>query len=86
MDGSRMNVEEADAIVQKIEDALASFRPRAPGIAIEVDGVSLFHVSARALRCEGCGLVVPQPLTLTRQSPVARAQWIRDHIRCASHE
>jgi hypothetical protein len=49
-------------------------------VAIDLDGVTYFHVRALSLRCEGCGTVIPQ--SRTRISREARRAWLLHHAAC----
>jgi hypothetical protein len=78
-----MTTDDADEELLARVDALfrAGIPPRTQVRVADGDGGrDRFVVSALAIRCEGCGLVVPQ--SRTRVASEARAMWLRDHLRC----
>jgi hypothetical protein len=78
-----MTTDEADEDLLARVEALfrAGIPPRTQvRITDAAGGRARFAVSALAIRCEGCGLVVPQ--SRTRVAHEARAMWLRDHLRC----
>ena len=69
-----------EALLARVEALFRAGIPPRTQVRIADGDRDRFVVSALALRCEGCGLVVPQ--SRTRVAREARATWLRDHLRC----
>ena len=70
-----------ERLVEQV-DALWSNGPPARGVAVVIafEGLAYFEVRALALRCAGCGTVVPQ--SRSRVAPEARRLWLLHHVAC----
>jgi len=75
-----MNEAEAEAIVAQVDAIYSEGPPPRTTVPVVVSGVTLFLVNGLFLECSTCGTRVPQ--SRSRQSPPARALWLRFHLRC----
>jgi hypothetical protein len=80
-DGDDGALARRESLVREV-DALWVDGPPARGVVIAIarDGATYFEVRALSLRCEGCGVIIPQ--SRTRISREARRTWLLFHARC----
>jgi hypothetical protein len=71
---------EADEVVAAVDAIYRNGPPPRTTVPLVVGGVTLFLVNGLFLECTACGTRVPQ--SRSRQSPSARALWLRLHLQC----
>lgn len=69
-----------DEVIARVDAIYQDGPPPRTTVPVIVDGTTRFLVNGLFLECIACGHRVPQ--SRTRQSPPARALWLRFHLRC----
>jgi hypothetical protein len=69
-----------DEIIAQVDETYRDGPPPRTTVPLVVLGKTFFLMNGLFLECCGCATRVPQ--SRTRQSPPARALWIRMHLDC----
>lgn len=71
----------AEEIIACVDTIYADGPPPRTTVPVVVDGAPRFLVNGLFLECCACGVRIPQ--SRSRQSPEARALWVRFHLACS---